>query len=90
MGKLSASDYTKIKRNIIKKLYANKAFVKGHLLYETLASGLPSHLTGSVLIVLDDLLKEEIVLLYGKTKHGDAYQFNVKKLKEIEDTIFKD
>jgi len=90
MGKLSASDYAKIKRNIVKRLYANKAFVKGHLLYERLASGLPSHLAGFVSIVLDDLMKVEIVLLYGKTKHGDAYQLNVKKLKEIEEIIFKE
>jgi len=32
-------------------------------------------------------MKEELVLFYGKTKHGDAYQLNIKKLKEIEDII---
>ena len=90
MGKkLSDEDYDKIKRNIVKKLYANKAFVKGHLLYERLTSGIPPHLSGFVDDVLQDLIKEELVLLYGKTKHGDAYQLNVKKLKEVEDLIFK-
>lgn len=48
MGKLSKSDYLKIRQNIIKKLYSKKAFVKGHLLYERLASGIPSHLAGFV------------------------------------------
>ena len=89
MGKrLSKQDYHKIRKNIIKKLYANNAFSKGHLLYERLASGIPSHLTGFVKDVLEDLIKEGLVLHYGKTKHGDAYQLNIKKLKEIEAAIF--
>ena len=89
MGKkLSKQDYLKIKKNIIKKLYSNQAFSKGHLLYERLASGIPPHLKGFVDDVLRDLVKEEIVLFYGKTKYGDAYQLNIKKLKEIERLIF--
>jgi len=37
MGKkLSSVDYLKIKKNVIKILYSNKAFSKGHLLYERL------------------------------------------------------
>ncbi len=90
MGKkISQVDYDKIKRNIVKKLYANKVFVHGHLLFERLTSGIPPHLAGFVEDVLNDLMKEELVMLYGKTKYGDAYQLNVKKLKEIEDLIFK-
>lgn len=48
---------------------------------------LPGHLRGFVKDVLDELLKAEIVVIYGKTKHGDAYQLNIKKLKEIEEII---
>ena len=89
MGKkLSNADYLKIRKNIVKKLYANKAFTKGHLLYERLTSGIPIHLTGFVNQVLEDLIKEELVIHYGRTKHGDAYQLNIKKLKEIEELIF--
>jgi hypothetical protein len=88
MGKkLSRSDYWSIKKNILKRLYSNQAFSKGHLLYERLASGIPSHLKGFVKDVLDDLVKEELVLFYGNTKHGEAYQLNIKKLKEIEEII---
>lgn len=88
MGKkLTKTDYEKIKRNILKKLYSNEAFSKGHLLYERLMSGIPSHLKGFVKDALEDLIKEEFVLFYGRTKHGDAYQLNIKKLKEIEDLI---
>ena len=85
--KLSNADYLKIKKNIIKRLYSNKAFSKGHLLYERLTSGIPSHLTGFVYTVLDDLIKEGLVIHYGKTKYGDAYQLNVKRLKEIEEIL---
>lgn len=89
MGKkLNKTEYMKIKKNILKKLYSNQAFCKGHLLYERLKSGIPPHLEGFVSDVLGDLMKEGLVLFYGKTKHGDAYQLNIRKLKEIEELIF--
>ena len=89
MGKkLANADYLKIKKNILKRLYSNQAFSKGHLLHERLTSGIPPHLNWFVDDVLKDLVKEELVLFYGRTKHGDAYQLNIKKLKEIEDMIF--
>jgi len=89
MGKkLSNQDYEKIRKNIVKKLYSNKAFSKGHLLYERLTASIPPHLTGFVKDVLNDLIKEGIVLCYGKTKYGDAYQLNIDMLKEIEEIIF--
>lgn len=89
MGKnLSNADYLKIRKNIIKRLYSNKSFSKGHLLYERLTSGIPPHLAGFVTRVLDDLVKESLVIHYGRTKYGDAYQLNIQKLKEIENILF--
>lgn len=89
MGKkLSSADYLRIKRNILKRLYANKAFSKGHLLYERLTSGIPPHLAGFVYQVLDNLVKEGLVIHYGRTKYGDAYQLNIQRLKGIEEIIF--
>ena len=85
--RISPADYLRIRKNIVKKLYAYGAFVHGHLLFERLRQGIPSHLAGFVKQVLDDLLKEEIVLFYKRTKHADAYQLNIKKLKEIEEII---
>ena len=85
--KLTKGDYLRIKKNILKRLYSNQAFSKGHLLYERLTSGVPPHLRGFVKDILDDLIKEGLVLFYGKTKYGDAYQLNIKKLKEIEGLI---
>ncbi len=87
MPKITPVEYVLIKKNILKKIYANNAFTKGHLLVERLQSGIPRHLAGFIPEVLSDLVKEELVTHYGKTKHGDAYQLNIKKLKEIEDIV---
>ena len=88
MKVLDRTDYIKLKKNIIKKLYANRAFSKGHLLSERLQTGIPSHLKGFVKEVLNELINEKLVLFYGNTKHGPAYQLNIKKIKEIEELIF--
>ena len=69
-------------------MYSNQAFSKCHLLYERLTSGIPPHLKGYVKDVLDESVKEELIIFYGQTKHGNAYQLNIKKLKEIEDLVF--
>lgn len=90
MGKrLNDEEYFKIKRTIVRKLYTNKAFRKGHLLFERLQSGIEPHLVGFVKEVLNDLVKQELVVHYGKTKHGDAFQLNPQKLKEIEEIIME-
>ena len=89
MGKrITEEECRKIRRNILKKLYAHKAYSKGHLLFERLTRSIPPHLSGFVEDILKNLVKEELVLFYGKTKYGDAYQLNRKKLKEIEELIF--
>ena len=86
--KLNDADYNRIRNNLLKKLYAHGAFSKGHMIFERLLHGVPSHLSGFVKDVLKDLMKKELILFYGKTKYGDAYQLNIKKLKEIEEIIF--
>jgi len=86
--RITEEDYQKVRKNIIKKLYSAKAFSKGHLLFERLQHGIPLHLAGSVKGVLRDLIKSGIVLHYGKTKYGNAFQLNIKRLKEIEEVIF--
>lgn len=87
-GKADAETYKLIQRNILKKLYANKAFAKGHLLYKRLQSGIPKHLVGFVPEILQGLIKKGLVFYYGRTRYGDAYQLNIQKLKEIEEIVF--
>ena len=86
--KINKENYVKIRKNILKKLYSHQAFSKGHLLFERLIKSIPPHLKGFVKEILKEMVKEEIVLYYGRTKHGDAYQLNIKRLKEIEEEIF--
>ena len=88
--KVSQEDYLLIKKNIIKKLYSHGAFRKGHLLLERLVHGVPAHLAGYVKDVIKDLIKEGLIVEYNKTKHGVAYQLNIKRLKDIEEIILKD
>ena len=80
-------EYLKIRRTILRKLYTNKAYRKGHLLFERLQSGIEPHLIGFVQDVLNDLVKQGIVVYYGRTKHGDAFQLTPQKLKEIEEIM---
>ncbi|MDI6737873.1 MAG: hypothetical protein QME12_05155 [Nanoarchaeota archaeon] len=78
-------EHAKIRRRGLfedKKNNSEKALCK-----EGFQSGIPPHLAGYVKVVLDDLVKEGIVLYYGKTKHGDAYQLNIARLKDIEDML---
>jgi len=86
--RLDEENHLRIRKNILKKLYAYKAFSKGHLLFERLLSGIPSHFRGWVAEVLAKLIKEDLVRCYGKTLHGKAYQLNLDKLEEIEQIIF--
>jgi len=87
--RINDADYNRIRNNILKKLYAYGAFSKGHLLFERLLHGIPPHLSGFVKDVLKNLMKDELVLFYGKTKHGNAYQLNIKKLEEIENIVVR-
>lgn len=87
MQKISHEDYFKIRKTIVRKLYVKRAFRKGHMLLERLQSGIPSHLVGYVSLAVDNLVKEGIVIHYGRTKHGDAYQLNISKLDEIEQIV---
>ena len=87
--RINDADYNRIRNNILKKLYAYAAFSKGHLLFERLLHGIPPHLSGFVKDVLKNLMKDELVLFYGKTKHGNAYQLNIKKLEEIENIVVR-
>ncbi len=89
MGKkLFSDEYKKIRLTILRKLYSKGAWGRGHLLFERLQSGMPPHLYGFVKDVLNDLIKERLVVFYGKTLHGDAYHLNIAKKAEIEKEMF--
>ena len=89
MGKqLADEEYKKIRITVLRKLYAKGAWGKSHILFERFQSGMPSHLYGFVAGVLSDLIKEGLVVFYGKTLHGDAYHLNISRKTEIEKELF--
>lgn len=89
MRKYEKDEYEMVKEHIVKRLYEKRAFRKGHLLFERLQRGIEKHLRGLVPYVLDSLIKEGIIIYYGRTKHGKAYQLSIEKLGEIEEIVSK-
>lgn len=85
--KLRDEDRLRLRHHILKKLAANGAYTNGHLLFERLQEGVESHLRGAIKDVLKELLEEELVRRYGKTKHGVAYQMNITKLARIQESL---
>lgn len=73
-----------IARHIVRRLYTNCAWGKKHLLIHRLKSWLPKHLRNEAEYVIKDLVKKEILVVYGRTKHGLALHLNIKKKPEIE------
>ena len=87
MPKISEQEYLNIKAIIVRKLYAKRAFSKGHILLERLQHGIPPHYRGFVKEIIGVLIKEKIIVYYGRTKYGDAYQLNIEKLKDIKEIL---
>lgn len=88
MAKPSTEEHKKVRLTILRKLYVKGAWGKGHLLFERLQSGMPPHLYGFVKDILKDLIKEGLVVFYGKTLHGDAFYLDISKKAEIEKELF--
>jgi len=74
---------------IFYKLLNNKCFTKGHMLEERVISGVAKHDRGRAKDILKDAVKKSLILVYGKTEHGIAYQLNIEKLGEITEFIKK-
>ena len=78
-----------IAKSVLRKLYSAGCWGKGHLLVDRLKSGIPSHLRGNVKEALTSLIKEGLVIVYGRTKHGVAVHLNIAKKEEIEQIVLK-
>jgi len=68
-----------VKKAVIRKLYSAGCWGKGYMLVDRCKSGLPPHLRGIVSKAVKELVKQEIVCVYGRTKHGLAVYLNVTK-----------
>ena len=72
---------------ILYKLLNNKCFSRGHMLLERIISSVPKHERGRAKDILKQAVKRGLILVYGDTGHGIAYQLNIEKLDEISDFI---
>jgi hypothetical protein len=79
-----------VKKAVIRKLYSAGCWGKGHMLVGRFKSGLPGHFRGSVSKAVKELVKEGLVCVYGRTKHGLAVYLNVTKKERIDALIEKE
>ena len=86
MAKAKKSEYIKISRALVKKLYDETCFGKGSLYIETLKKGISNEYTDKVEIVLEALVKQKIC---GKKKkeHGWKYYLNMDRYDKIKEII---
>ncbi len=86
MTRINKSDYIKLSRTLIKKLYDENCFGKGSLYLDTLKKGLPKEYIGLVEIILESLVKQGIC---GRKKklHGWKYFLNMSRIDKIREII---
>lgn len=84
MAKVKKSEYIKISRALVKKLYGETCFGKGSLYIETLKKGFAKEYVDKVEIVLEALVKQKIC---GKKKkeRGWKYYLNMGRLDKIKE-----
>ena len=86
MSKINKSDYIKISRTLVKKLYDETCFGKGSMYLDNLKKGIPKEDIGSIEEIMGSLVKQEIC---GKKKkeHGWKYYLNIERLDKIKEII---
>ena len=83
MAKITKSEYIKISKTLIRKLYKLGCWGKGSLYEDELKDSFPSDLKGKVLIIADSLVKQEI-LVKKRKKFGFKYFLNTEKREKID------
>ncbi len=86
MVKVKKSEYIKLSRTLIKKLYDETCFGKGSIYIENLKKGIPKDYIGKVETVLNALVKQNICGRK-KKKYGWKYYLNIKRLDKIREII---
>jgi hypothetical protein len=80
------SEYIKISKTLIIKLYSSNCFGKGSIYLENLKKGFPPEFISKVEIVMDSLIKQDICKKKKKL-HGWKYYLNITKLEKIKEII---
>ena len=86
MTKIKRSEYIRISRTIVKKLFDQNCFGKGSVYIHVLKSGISNEDLDKVEIVLEALVKQNIC---GKKKkeHGWKYYLNMDRYDKIREII---
>lgn len=86
MTKVKKSEYIKLSRTLVKKLYDETCFGKGSLYLDNLKRGIPPEHLDKVEIVLNALVRQSIC---GKKRkeHGWKYFLNIQRLDKIREII---
>jgi len=84
--KVKKSEYIKLSKTLVKKLFDETCFGKGSLYIETLRKGIPNEYIDKVEPVLEALVKQNIC---GKKKkeRGWKYYLNIERLDKIKEII---
>ena len=86
MAKIKKSDYIKLSRIVIRKLFDENCFGKGSIYIDNLKRGIPQGYLDKVETVLDALVKQGIC---GKKKkeHGWKYFLKIERLDKIKEIL---
>ena len=86
MARIMKSEYIKISRTLVKKLFDETCFGKGSLYIDALKKGFPNEYLDKVEPVLEALVKQKIC---GKKKkeHGWKYDLNMDRYDKIKEII---
>lgn len=86
MAYVKKSEYIRISRTIVKKLFGLNCFGKGSVYVHVLKSKISKEDLDKVEIVLEALIKQCIVCKK-KKEHGWKYYLNIERLDKIEEII---
>ena len=86
MAKVKKSEYIKISRMLVRKLYDETCFGKGSLYIETLKKGVSKEYLNKIEIVLEALVKQKICCKK-KKQHGWKYYLNIDRYDKIKEII---
>ncbi len=86
MAKVKRSEYIRISRTIVKKLFDSNCFGKGSVYINVLKSGISKEDLDKVEIVLEALTKQNICCKK-KKEHGWKYYLNMDRYDKIKEII---
>ena len=86
MAKVKKSEYIRISRTIVKKLFDSNCFGKGSVYIHVLKSGVSNEDLDKVEIVLEALIKQNICCKK-KKEHGWKYYLNMDRYDKIKEII---